>query len=394
MILTRSDYRRHYRENNLMMDFVRWVIECWHTLFLGFSHKEPEVSRFLEDVIWTSTKSSSHVPPGVYSLQFDMLQRTPEIFAARGIVALQPPFILPASSGEDTRTLALSQGLIDLLDQAENRVDNMLWLSDTLDSVRSAISNEFERILNLLKRYRDEALLVVCENKRENGMSLCRRVAIELETYANQGVYLVNRKDEIFAIHCNTGLNETERKKYNFSTRPYFRQANSLRKPFISDAFESIFNGNISLSFCLPLAKNGQFSGLLFSAYNVRDKSVFETVRTIAVRKGLELVIVDANGILVYPSSPHITEGEPVGSKFKQMDEKEDVNIGLSFWNMVRISRTDRRIQRIIENVVPLSQDDDFERLGPDTISYAVVSEIPHTRMKIAVLRYLRLKTA
>ena len=45
-----------------------------HTLFLGFSHRDPEVSRIIEDVIFTAeNKRPPSTIPGFYSLQFDIL---------------------------------------------------------------------------------------------------------------------------------------------------------------------------------------------------------------------------------------------------------------------------------------------------------------------------------
>lgn len=52
MILTRRDYRNHYRRNENFFDGIREHLRTKHTLFVGFSHKDPEVSRLVEDAIY------------------------------------------------------------------------------------------------------------------------------------------------------------------------------------------------------------------------------------------------------------------------------------------------------------------------------------------------------
>jgi hypothetical protein len=53
----------------------------------------------------------------------------------------------------------------------------------------------------------------------------------------------------------------------DFGTRPFFRQANSLRTPFVSDSFKSQFNRQSTLAIWLPLLAEQVFAGLLFLAY-------------------------------------------------------------------------------------------------------------------------------
>jgi hypothetical protein len=51
LILTRRDYRHHYRANlKFFLTIIRLLRER-HTLFVGFSHRDPEVSRLVDDAI-------------------------------------------------------------------------------------------------------------------------------------------------------------------------------------------------------------------------------------------------------------------------------------------------------------------------------------------------------
>jgi len=133
MILTRRDYRFHYRVNNEPFDSVRDMLQTKHTLFLGFGHKDPEVTRLVDDAIHKyekdlDPKEPPEHRPQFYSLQSDMKEHTPEVFAARGIVALNPPSVI--TEGDDIRTLALGISLADLLAAKQHN----LHAKESLDS--------------------------------------------------------------------------------------------------------------------------------------------------------------------------------------------------------------------------------------------------------------------
>lgn len=118
MILTRRDYRFHYRVNLPMFTEVRRILEKRHPLFLGFGHRDPEISRLVDDAIHEYEKNLDPKLPPVdwpqfYSLQFDMEQHISEVYAARGIVALRPPAV--ATQYSDVKTKALAVSLIDLV---------------------------------------------------------------------------------------------------------------------------------------------------------------------------------------------------------------------------------------------------------------------------------------
>jgi hypothetical protein len=253
LILTRSDYRRHYRENKLLLSFVRKVLSHRHILFMGFSHKDPEVSRLIEDVIYENGGNTKEISiPGLYSLQFDMLKKTPEIFAARGIVALTPSLVVPTKKDEDTRGEALLRGISDLFDNSESQVDKDIWLDSTLFEIRKQLNNIISNILRKMASLCNDAQNAM-QNK-SSAQSIVDSIRNEIGEYANQGIYFVDHLGRVICASCPTGLDAEKRiidekgNPINFSKRPYFRQANSLRINFVSDSFESVFNKNATIS--------------------------------------------------------------------------------------------------------------------------------------------------
>ncbi len=166
LILTRSDYRSHYRTNGAFFDAVSEILESRHVLFTGFSHRDPEVMRLVEDAIHHYVKASSE--PGVqrdplerpnfYSLQFDMHKHTPEIFAARGLVALRPPFV--ALAPEKVRSASLGVALGELSIAATSLVHSRASLDSDLDLATKAIAAPLAEAIKCLKGAQPDALLL------------------------------------------------------------------------------------------------------------------------------------------------------------------------------------------------------------------------------------------
>src|SRR5262249_13584774 len=151
------------------------------------------------------------MPPGFYSLQFDMLQKTPEVFAARGIVALQPSLVLLAGPGADSRTCSLAQGIIDLTDNAERGVDEELSLDSDLGRVAEAVGEELGSLIRRLTAATPEALEALKHDDLAAAQRLTDRVLAELGEYANQGAYLVDGRGRMVSGSCLKGLEVTQR---------------------------------------------------------------------------------------------------------------------------------------------------------------------------------------
>jgi len=378
-----------------MLHFVRYVLGKRHTLFLGFGHRDPEISRLIEDVIFEAENQNPPVAlPGFYSLQFDMLQKTPEIFAARGIVALQPSLVLMPATGADSRACSLAEGLVDLLDNAEIGVDTALSLDGDLRRVASAIDIELTTLLQQLATRMPDALRVLKNNDLVGATSLTTQLVADLGDYSNQGVYLVDGKGRLMAGSCPAGLSAQERsaKLTTVESRPYFRLAQSNRKAFVSDVFESYFNGNSTLAACQPLLDANRFAGVLFSAFQLNDSGLVARLRSVPLPSGASLLVVDANGRLVLPPEREVSVRTPTTKELLIPSEQPDANLGFQYSAVLQASRRDKRLDRLMQNVVPLSQDDDVQALSPDLFSYFVVTELGSARWKVALARYLRIQ--
>lgn len=400
MILTRSDYRRHYRSNPLMLKLVRHVLGTRHTLFLGFSHRDPEVARIIEDVIFEaeSHEPESHQPvstiPGFYSLQFHMLQKTPEVFAARGIVALQPSLVLPSERDIDPRGCALAQGLVDLVENADEELDKALTLDDDLRRISGAVSQELRQILILLKTRENDARAALKTGDKAAADLVTSAIVKDLQIFANQGAYLADQHGQLISAAAPQGIDADRRRQVlrNVQHRPYFRIAQSNRNAFVSDLFESRFNGNATVAACLPLLEADRFKGLVFVAFQLDDGGLVRRVRAIATPTGASMLVMDANGLLVIPPEREIELRTPAVEELSIPGEDPASNRGFRYGEVLQTSRRDKRIDRLMQNVVPLAQDDDVQMLASDIVSYSVITELAEARWKVALTRYLRIR--
>lgn len=407
LILTRRDYRTHYRANENFFALVRDVLHDYHMMFLGFSHKDPEVSRLVEDVIYDYERDTrapakrASPPPHFYSLQFDMRSHSPEVFAARGIVALKPPLI-PTSKG-DARSTALATALCDLDAAATYKVHNSASLDTLIQNYLSRIVGDIDKALNSLKAFQRQAIDATCSNATTVWLGDTVKC---LDCMAGQGVWLVDKEGVVVDFALPPGLLKFEREKVLkqraanakrpappngfgwLDDRPYFRSAKTFQDPFVSDLSPSIFNGHGTIFLCHPLIDNGQFRGLLFAAAQPGAWTEPVTLAEEALRAKRQLILVDSNGVLLVP-----TVGDqnnrifPTKNKGANDSEDEQGNRGFSFTRLLELSRRDNLVSHVANNIVPLSQDDDILVLSADLKQYSVIAEIPRSRLKLAVTR-------
>ena len=383
LILTRSDYRRHYRTNKAFFHAIEEnIFAKRHMLFLGFSHKDPEISRLVEDTIYLWEKDKeNNLQPNFYSLQFDMTNYTPEIFAARGIVALSPPIMIPSNSSIDIRSYGLAHALIDLHAMSEYVDISTMSLEDDMNNYFYEIESEMNGALDTLSTYEQNAKDVL--NGTSDDHSWLKKLSNELEHFAGQGVYLLNRDGTIVCYDIEKDLIATRKDQIedraSFSDRPYFQQARTFREKFISDVYPSIFNELSTFSICFPIKSDENiFIGLLFSACQIGQwQTPVKLAKNIQYQKRAVL-LVDSNGICLLPPNDEFAyETSPCSNG--------ESRIGFIYNDLLVISRRDKLVSRIMENLIPLGQDDDVLSLSSDLKYYSIVKEIPFSRWKLTI---------
>ena len=351
---------------------------------MGFSHRDPEVSNLVEDAIYDYEKAKhekalAKLRPQFYSLQFGMSSHTPEIFAARGIVALQPPTI--TTSIENVKTKALAVALTDLIGAKQYDLHSKVTLDEELGITIEAISQEVIKGLNTLKKYAEDANKTLTINGTSN--EWMDNLLNDLGDLASQGVYLLDDQGNVQEYTVPAGLNKDFRKpKKALNTRPYFQQAKSFREPFLSDSTASIFNDQSTVFLCTPVLNEGISIGLLFSAVQIGQwKTPYEKAKELW-EKNYCFLLIDSNGICLLPPSEEF-EIEPTAKIFP--NETEDANMGYRQARLVELSRRDTLVRHISKSVVPITQDDDVLELSRDLKHFSVVSEVPQTRWKISL---------
>ncbi len=407
LILTRRDYRTHYRANDKFFKLVRMLLHDYHVLFLGFSHKDPEVSRLVEDVIYDYERDMRGAsvpppsPPHFYSLQFDMLSHSPEVFAARGIVALKPP-IVPAASG-DTRSTALATALCDLDAAASYQLHQTASLDTLMRDCLGQIVGDINSALSDLNSF---AGLAIDAARWKGSTSWLQSTVIKLGPMAGQGVWLVDKEGVVVDYDLPSGLLKTAREDVLrdraararrpsppngrgwLDDRPYFRSAKTFQDPFVSDVFPSIFNGHGTVFLCQPLVDKGHFQGILFAATQAGAWTTPVAVAERCLREFRQLVLVDSNGVLVVPTlGDHLNRIVPTESNGALGAEVPSANVGFPYTRLLDLSRRDALVTHLANNIVPVSQDDDIMVLSPDLKQYSVIAELPHSRLKLAVTR-------
>lgn len=155
------------------------------------------------------------------------------------------------------------------------------------------------------------------------------------------------------------------------------------REPFVASTLESVFNGNATAFLCVPiLDPESIYRGLVFSAFQVGAwKTPLEIRDELRGDWGerLSFVLIDSDGVLLLPPND---EFEPIGARVDEEDPGD--NVGFGFEALLRLSRRDKLVERVWNNIVPLARDDDVLRLG-DVEMYSVVADVPRTRWKLAL---------
>lgn len=380
LILTRSQYRRHYRSNTRLFDALKKLLFSRHTLFLGFGHRDPEITRLVEDVIHKyETQGGS---PALYSLQFDMKERTPEVFAARGIVALQPPISLDAPNGFDYRSAGVTKALIDLNGAMDSAAHGALHLDDELSACVTALHDDLEGAMERLKN----AVAALEPRLDDTGFveQELAQVLQDLGPLAGQGVYLLRENGDILQCSLPPALTAPERRQAAcLHDRFYVQQARTFRQPFVSDSDASKFNRQSTFFLCRPLGDVAHYKGLLFSAAQVGAWTRPLQLKADFLQRHPQasFVLVDSNGVALVPPNDELRPGPP---PLLPTGETDTGNHGFGFEALRRLSRRDRLVSRVWRNIVPLAQDDDVETFS-DLRMYSVVSEVPPTRWKLAL---------
>lgn len=409
LILTRRDYRTHYRANDQFFKLVRALLHEYHVLFLGFSHKDPEVSRLVEDVIYDYEKAVREaakpppLPPHFYSLQFDMRSHSPEVFAARGIVALKPPLI-PTPTAGDARSTALATVLCDLDAAASYRLHETASIDALMRDCLSQLAGDINGALGDLSDFVGPAVDVV---QGKGGTLWLQAAVTKLGPMAGQGVWLVDKEGIVVDYGLPSGLSKNAREevlKHRATTqakrppppngrgwlddRPYFRAAKTFQTPFVSDVFPSVFNGHGTVFLCQPLVDNGQFRGILFAAAQAGAWITPVTLAERCLDEQRQFVLVDSNGVLVVPTvGDHLGRIVPTESSGAAGAEDLSANVGFPYPRLLNLSRRDALVAHLANNIVPVSQDDDIMVLSADLKQYSVIAELPSSRLKLAVTR-------
>jgi hypothetical protein len=406
LILTRRDYRTHYRANDKFFNLVRRLLREYHILFLGFSHKDPEVARLVEDVIYdyekgVRSKLLCPAAPHFYSLQFDMRSHSPEVFAARGIVALKPP-IVPTTTG-DSRSLALATAICDLDAASAYDLHHEASLDVLMHECLDEFTQDLDRALSVINSYLAKAIETIDGGAERDWLGDAIRQMGEL---SGQGIWLIDEEGKIIDYELPFGLSRVAREEELKSRakkakrapapngrgwlddRPYFRAAKTFQEPFVSDVFQSIFNGHGTVFFCQPLINEGSFRGLLFAAAQVGTWKKPISLSERCLFAGRQLIIVDSNGVLLVPSvGDHENKIVPSVSTARDGGEEPNCNVGFPFSRLLELSRRDSLVAHIANNIVPVSQDDDIMVLSSDLKQYSVISEVRRSRLKLAVTR-------
>jgi len=381
LILTRSQYRRHYRTNTVLFDAVRTLMLNKHMLFVGFGHRDPEITRLVDDSIHKYETAGGKAPE-YYSLQFDMKEKTPEVFAARGMLALKSPVSLDSPEGLDYRTSGLAKSLIDICGAMNSSAHESLDIDEELDSSVSSLEKTLSTAMDKLTQAAEEIELDF--NNELFVQSILDKALSDIGQLAGQGVYLLRRNGVIYKTSIPSELKDPKRQsEKKLADRFYVQQAKTFKEAFVSDSAESVFNLNSTIFMCKPLGDKTNYKGLLFCAAQVGEwkKPMDLKDDFLKAHPEASFILVDSNGIVLLAPNKEMEIGSP---RNMPVNESGDGNQGYDYASLHRISRRDKLITRMWQNIVPVRQDDDVYNLS-DLDIYSVVSEIRGTRWKLAL---------
>jgi hypothetical protein len=137
-----------------------------------------------------------------------MQAHTPEIFAARGIVALSPPFADPAA--QDIRSSSLTRGLADLLGASETGLADKVSLDLYLKELADAVTTDLKKALQLLE---DGAMQATARLKAPVAPTeWLRDLQRSIGSLAGQGVYLLDHEGQVREAYVPPTLTMPERR--------------------------------------------------------------------------------------------------------------------------------------------------------------------------------------
>lgn len=404
LVLTRSEYRRHYRLNAAIFDEIRDLIQANPTVFTGFSHTDPEIGRLIDDIIYHFEHNAAHSTatgpsPYLYNMQFENDYVTNERFAAKGMVSLNVRLVT-AKPGIDARTGGVSEAISELVSITESKMDEVTSVDTELTALVTAIKTDLDRAIGELSRNADPIRKALASRPVDKAAVSAILNSIDIDAaLGTQGVYLVDFAGSL--VEWNSGaLDKPARDKIidgfrrNFGQRPYFQMSKSFRKPFVSDFFESIFNKNATFAICMPITLDETFHGLLFSACQIGQwKTPIEAVRNVRnVRnnEGLGAYVLDGQGMVALPPNGEFD----VRVSQLMANEPELSRTGYDHVSLKILSKKDRIISRLAENIVPIQKDDDILSLDKELEIYARIENIGVLGWRCAVSRTIRFARA
>jgi len=244
--------------------------------------------------------------------------------------------------------------------------------------VASTIEQDVAAALDLLASYKAQVTTLL--NSPDELDGLLAEIQGQLGSRAGQGVYVTQSNGNVAGFAVPTGLSRTGRAAKTFVKRPYFRQARMFRHAFVSDVNASIFNGQATIFFCVPLGDETSFDGLLFSA---TQPGAWTTPVVQREKCGsADFVLVDSNGVLLVPP---LREVQSQPAKHTPSGEDAALNAGLAYARLHELSRRDTHVAHIVQNVVPMGFDDDIHDVAADFRLYSMVASIERTRWKLAI---------
>lgn len=391
LVLTRSDYRRHYRSNFGMFSHLQVVLQERPTVFVGFSHTDPEVGRLIDDVIFHferdgkySTKNSG---PDIYNMQFEHSYVANERFAAKGMVSLNIRQV--DKPNIDARTAGLSEAILELVDLADSELVDKTSVDSELSKICQDLNGDLQGAIDELTLYANSIAEIMRSGPGDVAEYEKILMYVDYEkALANQGLYLTNWKGDLIAQrreHQNVQSRDAIFSSHgrNFGDRPYFQMAKSNRRPFVSNYFRSIFNENSTFAICLPIVFEDEFLGLLFSACQIGQWE-----RPITLARAIELGVYILDGLGVVGIPPYF-EFLPEKNELVP-GENPDRNIGYSFTRLKILSKKDKVIIRLAENIVPIDKDDDIISLDKNLDIYAKIQNLGDLGWRCAVSRAIK----
>jgi hypothetical protein len=284
---------------------------------------------------------------------------------------------------EQLRSASLAVELGELMAAADDPTYQAMSLKDLLEVCVTQISNN---IIAAMKILRDAKKSVTANLNNRGTLETELDSLISKLSLAGQGVYVTKSNGDIAGLSVPDGLKKEARNAegVRFDDRPYFRQAKAFRKEFVSDVFPSIYNGHSTIFLCMPLGNESVFEGLLFAAAQPGAWQLPLQLRDRCSEQDVDFVLVDSNGIVIVPPTYEI---RPTASTTHPPGELPELNEGFPYPRIQEISRRDTHILHIVQNVVPVSWDDDVHDVSADLRLYSMVADVPQTRWKLALSR-------